>query len=235
MIVISQPTYFPWIGYFALIEAAENFIFLDDVQFDSRSWQQRNRILNNENVDYLTVPIIKKGLSQQLINNTKIINIDIFEKHLLKIKHAYSKAKYFSEYYPKIELILSKCKAKENLADVNIYIIKEIAKLLNIKCVFKRSSDLNCTGKRSLKLINICKKLGNNQYLINEGALEYIKQDINLFEINKIQLNIIKIDKIAYQQLSNNFTEKLSIIDVLLNNGPETLMLVRKSYKLSSI
>ena len=45
MIAISQPTYLPWVGYFALIDSCKKFVFLDDVQFDRRSWQQRNRIL----------------------------------------------------------------------------------------------------------------------------------------------------------------------------------------------
>ena len=88
MIVISQPTYLPWIGYFSLIDASEYFIFLDDVQFDARSWQQRNRIAINGNVNYLTLPVIKKGLRKKLLNKTNIINNEVFEKHLLKIKHA---------------------------------------------------------------------------------------------------------------------------------------------------
>ena len=62
MIAISQPTYLPWVGYFALIDSCKKFVFLDDVQFDRRSWQQRNRILINQKINYLTLPIKKKGL-----------------------------------------------------------------------------------------------------------------------------------------------------------------------------
>ena len=65
MISISQPTYFPWPGYFAIIKQCNKFYFLDDVQFNSRSWQQRNRILVNGRYFYLTVPVIKKGLRSQ--------------------------------------------------------------------------------------------------------------------------------------------------------------------------
>ena len=46
-IAIMQPTFLPWLGYFSLIKSVDKFVFLDDVQFDRRSWQQRNYILNN--------------------------------------------------------------------------------------------------------------------------------------------------------------------------------------------
>ena len=41
-------TFLPWIGYFSLIKKVDKFIFLDSVQFDKRSWQQRNKIRNHE-------------------------------------------------------------------------------------------------------------------------------------------------------------------------------------------
>ena len=67
MLAISQPTYIPWIGYFALINASKKIVFLDDVQLNSRSWQQRNRIINNNKIFYLTIPVKKKG-SEKSIN-----------------------------------------------------------------------------------------------------------------------------------------------------------------------
>ncbi len=234
MIVISQPTYLPWIGYFSLINAADHFIFLDDVQFDSRSWQQRNRILINGNVNYLTVPVIKKGLSKQLINNTTIASNDVFKKHLLKIKHAYSKTKYFKEYYPKIENIITKCNNMINLSEINIHIIKEITKILNLKCEFTNSSELDCPGKRSLKLINICNKLKKNDYLINEGSKKYVNEDISLFKKNNIKIYTIKYNDVYYEQFNDVFVKKLSIIDVLFNKGPETINFIKNNYKLIS-
>jgi len=30
---ISQPTFFPWIGYFGFLDRIDKLIFLDDVQF----------------------------------------------------------------------------------------------------------------------------------------------------------------------------------------------------------
>ena len=61
MIVITQPTYLPWSGYFDLIDRSEVLVFLDDVQFHRRSWQQKNRIILNNEYKDLTIPIKKRS------------------------------------------------------------------------------------------------------------------------------------------------------------------------------
>ena len=233
MLAISQPTYLPWIGYFSLIDASDEFVFLDDVQFDTRSWQQRNRILINGNEKYLTLPVIKKGLSNQTISSAQIKNKKIFNEHLLNIKHAYSKAKFFEMYFKKLENIFSKCNEFKKLSEINIYLIKEISKIIGLNCNFYKASDLNCLGKKSKKLINICKKLNKKDYVINQGAKEYIEKDVNEFTNNEIKLFIIDNYEIKYNQLAEVFYDKLSIVDVLLNYGPETKSLVKNSYNIS--
>ena len=233
MIVISQPTYFPWIGYFSLIDACETFVFLDDIQFNSRSWQQRNRIIINNKLHYLTVPVVKKGLNKQLINKTKIVSQDIFDEHLIKIKHAYKKSQFFKEYFPVIENMINKCKGYKNLSEINIFSIKEIAQLLNLKCNFKISSDLGCSGKKTTKLINICIKEKKYDYIFNEGAKNYIIEDLEIFNKQNIKLFFIDIKNIPYKQMKKKFVERLSILDLLFNLGPKTQEFIKESYKLT--
>ena len=55
---LMQPTFLPWSGYFALIDAADVFIFLDDFQFQRRSWHHRNRIFVAPGKPaWITVPV----------------------------------------------------------------------------------------------------------------------------------------------------------------------------------
>ena len=54
-LAISQPTYLPWYGYFGLIDFVDEFVFLENVQFSKRSWQQRNKIRDNKGEFYLTL------------------------------------------------------------------------------------------------------------------------------------------------------------------------------------
>ena len=58
---IMQPTYLPWMGYFDLMDQSDVFVFLDSVQFDKRSWQQRNRIKTPTGELMLTVPVSSKA------------------------------------------------------------------------------------------------------------------------------------------------------------------------------
>ena len=69
---IMQPTFLPWCGYFALMASVDLFVFLDDVQFDKRSWQQRNRIKTPQGVIWLTVPVLTKGRRDQTISEAEI-------------------------------------------------------------------------------------------------------------------------------------------------------------------
>lgn len=69
-----QPTYLPWIGYFKMMQLSDLFILLDDVQFDKRSFQQRNQILVNKRKKFLTVPVLSKGKFDQNIKDVEINN-----------------------------------------------------------------------------------------------------------------------------------------------------------------
>ena len=82
-IAISQPTFFPWQGYFALIDFVDEFIFLDNVQFDKRSWQQRNYIKLNNNRHLMTIPVISKNKFTQKIFEVEIdySNFKIFKNN----------------------------------------------------------------------------------------------------------------------------------------------------------
>ena len=85
-----QPTFLPWLGYFSLIDSVDKFVFLDVVQFESRSWQQRNRIMINYEARWVTVPTtLPYGKSTPI--NQVLINIEHYSglKVLKTLKHAY--------------------------------------------------------------------------------------------------------------------------------------------------
>ena len=71
-VAIMQPTFLPWIGYFALIHEVDTFVFLDSVQFAKRSWQQRNQIKTASGAQWITMPVASSGLREQFIKDTLI-------------------------------------------------------------------------------------------------------------------------------------------------------------------
>ena len=171
-IAIMQPTFMPWAGYFALINYVDKFVFLNDVQFNTRSWQQRNKIFANNKTRFLTVPILKKNLRYQKINEAKIdVNSKFKKKNINTILQNYSKSKYFNEYKFFFQNLYSK--NYNSLSDMNIFFIKEIFKKININCEFYESDNLNTDGAKSEKILNICKKLKVKEYVSVLGSKEY--------------------------------------------------------------
>ena len=195
------------------------FYFLDDVQFNSRSWQQRNRILVNGRYFYLTVPVIKKGLRSQKINECTIKNNNFFFDHLKIIKHSYSRSKYFNDYYFELQKLSSSITNTSNLCEVNILIIKKILSFLKIKKKLLRSSDLNFNEKRSEKLIKIITSSKEKVYLSTTGSKKYLIEDLDKFKKKEIQVKILNFRGKPYKQLSPNFFSKLSILDLIFNLG----------------
>lgn len=70
---ISQPTFIPWYGYFGLLDYVDEFVLLTDVQFEPRSWQQRNLIKVNNEKKFLTVPVLKKKKVNKKYMKLKLI------------------------------------------------------------------------------------------------------------------------------------------------------------------
>ena len=96
IIAIIQPTFLPWCGYMSLIEYVDEVVFLDNVQFDKRSWQQRNKIKTANGTLTLTVPVITKNLFNQHIKDVKIDYSSVFQKKMIRsISQNYSKSIYF--------------------------------------------------------------------------------------------------------------------------------------------
>lgn len=226
MIYITQPTYMPWIGYFSYLLKCKKVVFLDDVQFSRKSWQQRNKIFKETGFQYLTVPVEKKGKYDQKVNEVMVKNINFFDDHLKIIKHTYSKSFFFNDIFNQITEIRDSITNEKNLSKINIIIINKFLEIIGKKINYTTSSEIDVAGKKSQKLINICLALKAKKLMSNEGAKIYLNQDINLFKENKIDLSFYKYNPIKYNQLGKQFTPYLSIIDLLFNEGPKSSQII---------
>ena len=102
MLVINQPTYLPWTGYFDLIDQSSVFVFLDDVQFIKREWKNRNRIRKTEagnDAKWLTVPIEKQSQTGLIKDAIISHDFDWCIRHTENIKAVYKNTQYFDIYF----------------------------------------------------------------------------------------------------------------------------------------
>lgn len=218
-VAIMQPYIFPYVGYFQLVNAVDIFVFYDDVNFINGGWINRNRILVNNQINYLTVRL-KDASQNKLINEILLINNK--NKLLKTIQMAYRKAPFYSHAWPVIEHCFDF--ETDYISELAIFSVKEISQYLGLNTNFKISSkDYFDTKKfdRVGRLIEICKRNNANFYINAVGGQDlYKKED---FRYNGIELFFMKTHFDEYKQFNNVFNPALSIIDIMMFNSKEQI------------
>jgi hypothetical protein len=214
-----QPTYMPWAGYFNLIARADVFVFLDDVQFEKQSWQNRNRVLVNGAAHWLTVPVRRKHL-EDTINTIEVDDSRGWRrKHFELLKNNYARHPYSDKMLDLASKILNP--EVQGLCDLNIGIIKNIASELGFNPHFEISSNLGIRGQRSQRLLDICEYFRCDTYLSPQGAAQYIIDD-GVLSKGFVNLEFQAFDIKEYPQKGASiFAGNMSILDVLANLGGE--------------
>lgn len=211
-----QPYFFPYIGYWQLINAVNKYIIYDDVNFIKGGWIQRNNILMNGQSMRIILRLCNAS-QNKLINEIEVLN-DIYNKKILKtIKICYGRAPHFLDCFPILEEVINQ--DEKNLAKYLEFSIRLICKYLSINIeVFvsseiKKNNDLR--GKD--KIIDICKIMGAKEYINAIGGKAFYTHDE--FNARGIQLKFLKTNDIRYKQFNNEFIPNLSIIDVMMFNS----------------
>ena len=220
-VVILQPSYIPWRGYFDQIGRADLFVFYDDVQYDKRGWRNRNQIKTPRGRQWLTVPVYSRGAQTQ---NIPIHQIRIVwenpwnEIHLKAIQQSYSKAPHFDRYRSLLETFYRR--RDEFLADFTINFTIALARELgNTQTRFLRSSEIaGINGQKTERLIQILQAVGATHYISGPAAQDYIEPES--FDRAGITLEYMQYKYPEYPQLYPPFDPQVSILDLLFMTGP---------------
>lgn len=217
-IAIMQPTFLPWLGYFTMIQRVDKFVFLDNVQFERRSWQSRNKI-KLQNREFFISLSCEKAPQKTAIKDIKLSKEPKWKQILLKtFYHAYSKSPFSKRYYELLERALQ----KEYLTQCNIFLIEEFCKDFKINTPFLYASNMNLQGvKREDLLLKICKELGADFYLSPEGSKNYLQSEYSLkiFKESGIEVEYFDFIHPEYRQMGKEFIAYLSAVDFLCNEG----------------
>lgn len=218
-LVIMQPTFIPWAGYFNLIQQAEDFIFLDDVQLEKQSWQTRNRLIISGQSTWISLQIKHEALEQRILD-TELLNRAHWCKKLERsFIHSYSKHPYFSDAFDVLKIIIDP--SLTNLTSLNVSVIRFIISNLGLSTKIHRTSELDIQGIRTERLASLCDQFKAKEYLSPKGAAEYLLAD-GFQNITKTQLRFQDFQPQPYQQIgTRDFVSHLSILDVIANLGWE--------------
>lgn len=225
-----QPYFFPYIGYWQLINAVDKYVIYDDVNFIKRGWINRNKILMNGESKLINIQM-RKVSQNKLINEIEVLGNFIYKKKLLKtLEICYKKTPYYKDVFPVIESILTL--NEKNLARYLEFSIRRVSEYLSIDTEFIVSSMItknnNLRGQE--KIIEICKVLGADEYINSIGGQNlYSSSD---FVTKGIRLKFLQTGDIEYKQFKSEFVPNLSIVDVMMFNEPRQINKMLDDYVL---
>jgi hypothetical protein len=221
IVLIHQPNFYPWLGFFDKIVKADVFIFLDDVQFPKTGgvWSNRVKMLISGTASWVTAPIDRNYSGMRNINEMHFLaSTPPWQiKTMKSLDNSYKKYPFYGEIMPFIEPLLHN--TETNIAEYNIFAITQIANLLELDLTkLKRSSEIQTTESSNELLCELTAAVGGNIYMCGGGADGY--QEESVFEQKGIKLEYQSYQHPVYTQKGQEeFVPGLSIIDALMNIG----------------
>lgn len=232
---ILQPTYLPWLGYFEQMAYADEFVFLDDVQYTKNDWRNRNRVKTATGPVWLTVPVRRAPLSSAL--NAIEINYraDWRRKHLQTIRQNYQACEFFEPLFSQIDEVLHR--SHRLLVELDCDLTHLLCRHLDIHTNTSFSSAVpgaRASGeagsklqRRNRRILEICKFHGAEHFY--EGASGASFLDVEQFAGERIEVTFQDYQHPVYSQRFGEFESHQSAIDLIMNTGPEAPEILRSS------
>lgn len=225
---IHQPNFLPWLGFWNKMALSDIFVLFDDVQFPrGKTYAHRCLIKGSNNTKWLNVTAKNKS-ELKTYREINITNYEWIEKSLNSIYNDYHKSEHFNYLFEDLKGIFEK--KHSLLFDLNFDLIKLILGKLELRTKIELSSKLcndNIDARGEEKIIHILKTLGATKYIsgTGQGSRRYL--DETTFEKNQIQLVWQTYNHPQYKQINGDFVAYLSIIDLLMNEGENSISLIR--------
>lgn len=220
-LAVMQPYFFPYLGYYQLVAAAELFVFYDDVNYIKNGWVNRNRLLLSGKVSYVTVPLAGAS-SFRKIYEVEIQSAASWRRKMLtSIRQSYAKAPEFEMVMPLIEGVIAA--ESKTIADVARRSVTVVAAYLGLETHFIETSRGFANGdlQGQARVIDICARTGAGKYLNLPGGRALYGG--LAFAAAGIELCFLEPALPPYYQAHQPFEPGLSIIDVLMWNDVATV------------
>lgn len=217
ILTAHQPVYLPWLGLFHKIALAEQFCVFDVVQYQTKDFNNRNKIKTHTGPIWLSVPVESSNHLEKLICDIKIVDNGWNRKHIKSIKHSYLKAPYFKDYVDALEEQLLG-RQYVFLCELNFGMLATFLKLLDINVPVVKASDYQFSGKKSDLVLDMCVTLKASDYIFGEQGENYA--DVDAFRAKGVNVYFQKYNHPVYNQVNGPFEPYMSVIDLLFNCGP---------------
>ena len=227
IVSIHQPAYLPWLGYFHKILLSDIFVYFDTTQFEKNSFINRNKIKTPQGASWLTVSVKLNDHLRKEIREIEIADLNWSKKHWKAIELNYKKAKYWDLYAERLRKIYKN--EYKYISDLCYDQLLLFIEFLKIKIKVIKSSELKKIDSKKLQLVlDICEYMGATAYISGELGCDYIEN--KKFAEKRIKLYFQDYKHPEYSRLwGNEFLPYMSIIDLLFNEGPNSLNIIMKN------
>lgn len=220
VVSIHQPAYLPWLGYFDRIRRSDLFIFLDMVQFQRNSFQNRNKIKTGNGPAWLTVPVRLKNHFETTIADIEIDETqDWRKKHLRSIEQSYSRAPDFAEKFARLSALYQD--RQNRLAPFCLTQLRFWLDELRIDTPIVLASEQSVGGRKSDLVLALCRHVGATKYLSGPLGRGYLNE--GEFAAAGIELEYHDFVHPQYKQQYGAFIPAMGVVDYWMNNGNPAL------------
>ena len=216
-VVVLQPQFFPWRGVFEQIRLADEFVHLDDAQFQKGGFTNRVQLKTANGPLWLTVPVSRHG-KLPLIADVEIdYTNDWREKHLRTLAMVLARAPFAAL----AERIVADVYAERprTIAELDIAALERCCAELGLRPSFTRASATPVAGAKTDRLVALLAPRGTTTYVTGRGALDYL--DEPKLAAAGIEVRVMQYARRPYRQLHGAFDPHVSILDTLANLGPD--------------
>lgn len=226
-----QPYFFPYIGYFQLINAVDLFVVYNDGHMIRQGYMHKNTILGQGAIERHDINLQIRHYNCLIYEAELIDNSHNFNKMMKTIRHTYKNAPYFRDVMPIIESCLSF--DEKNLSTFLVHQLHTVCDYIGITTPFALSTEVPKDGLVHLeeKAFRIFDHFGIHDYINPIGGTEYY--DKERWAAHGVKLSFLKRnDDLCYKQFDDTFVEDLSIIDVMMFNSKEQIQELLTQYTL---
>ena len=226
IVTAHQPNYLPWIGLFHKICLADQYVIYDEVELTHYGYSNRANIAGKDGAKTLSIPVHRESHDRPRIQDIRIDNSNQRwrRKHWDSIRYCYGKAPYFQTYADQFETVYER--SWDHLVDLNIKLLEVVLDCLVIQKPIHRASSLQLSGRKSDRVIDLCRKLGSTAFIFGSGGRKYA--DLEAFRCAGIEPLFQQYRHPEYMRAAGGSVKLLSVIDLLFNVGPGSLDVIMR-------
>jgi hypothetical protein len=231
IVSIMQPYFFPYLGYFQLVHAADAFVAYDTAQYSRGGWINRNRILGADGPAWFTLPVAHDDISLPIDQRHYADpGGDARQRLLRKLDNQYRRAPRFRAAMDLLEPLL--LNRETNVAAYNLHALRGVCAHLGITTRIEPASALPPTaGLRGTDaVLGLCRQFGADTYVNSIGGTGLYSPEA--FARQGLALRFLRSEATPYPQFGGEPVAALSIIDVLMFNDPARIATMLGQYRL---